>query len=422
MNGTRPKVAAITTVWRKDSHADVLIPKLLAGYDLNGRAVKPAVDVVSLHVEQIPENDLSRAWARRTQVPQFGSIREALTLGAGGPQGGRPLAVDAVLIVGEHGEYPWNEKGQHLYPRRELFEQTVDVIRPSGRRIPIFNDKHFSYTWENTRWMVDTAAALGLPLMAGSSLPVTHRSPDLELPYGARVTEALVISNGPTESYGFHALETLQCMVERRAGGETGVAAVETLHGDGFWDAWRSGRFPRDLFDAARAPADHGPGTPDEFFAERPARAPNVPGPHPPVAFLLEYADGLRASVLNLGGYSRDNAFAARVHGASGSAAGGPEIVATAFKLQRFPPRWHFNLLAHHVEQFFLTGRGPYPVQRTELTTGALAALMDAGHAGHRLETPHLSVRYEVPPAPWLRANARSLPVKDVWGFDADEV
>jgi hypothetical protein len=410
-------VAAVTTVWRKDSHADVLIPKLLVGYDLNGRGVQPAVDVVSLHVEQIPENDLSRAWTRRTGVPQFGSVREALTLG------GEALAVDAVLIVGEHGEYPWNEKGQHLYPRRELFEAAVDVIRPSGRRVPIFNDKHFSYTRENTRWMVDTAAALDLPLMAGSSLPVTHRSPELELPYGARVTEALVISNGPTESYGFHALETLQCMVERRAGGETGVAAVETLHGDGFWEAWRAGRFPRDLFDAARAPADHGPGAPDEFFAERPARATNVPGPHPPVAFLVEYADGLRASVLNLGGFSRDNAFAVRVHRDGGAgAAAGSEIVATAFKLERTPPRWHFNLLAHHVEQFFLTGRGPYPVQRTELTSGVLAACMDAGHAGHRLETPHLAVRYQVPPEPWLRANGQSLPVKEVWGFDVDEV
>src|ERR671931_288856 len=105
MNEGRPKVAAITTVWRKDSHADVIISKLIAGYDLEGEPVKPSVDVVSLYVDQFPENDLSRRWAKRFDIRIFGSVREALTLG------GDRLAVDGVAIVGEHGEYPWNEKG-----------------------------------------------------------------------------------------------------------------------------------------------------------------------------------------------------------------------------------------------------------------------------------------------------------------------
>ena len=140
MTQARPKVAAITTVWRKDSHADVLISKLIAGYDLEGEPVQPGVDVVSLYVDQFPENDLGRRWTTRFGIPILGSVREALTLG------GDTLAVDGVVIVGEHGEYPWNEKGQHLYPRRELFEQAIDVIRGTGRRVPIFNDKHFSYS------------------------------------------------------------------------------------------------------------------------------------------------------------------------------------------------------------------------------------------------------------------------------------
>src|SRR5918993_1696151 len=216
MTEPRPRVAAVTTVWRQNSHADVIFPKLLAGYDLDGTAVRPSVDVVSLYVDQFPENDLSRRWAQRFGVPIFPSVGEALTVGGG------TLAVDAVLIVGEHGEYPWNEKGQHLYPRRELFEQSAAVIEGSGRPIPIFNDKHLSYTWENAVWMRETARRLGLPFMAGSSLPVTFRQPALSLPLGTKVEEALVLSHGPTESYGFHALETLQCMVERRAGGGGG--------------------------------------------------------------------------------------------------------------------------------------------------------------------------------------------------------
>ncbi|HXI15773.1 MAG TPA: hypothetical protein VNM48_05330 [Chloroflexota bacterium] len=417
MTQARPRVAAITTVWRKDSHADVLISKLIAGYDLEGEAVQPSVEVVSLYVEQFPENDLSRRWAARFGIPIFGSVREALTLG------GDTLAVDGVVIVGEHGEYPWNESGQHLYPRRELFEQVVEVIRGTGRRVPVFNDKHFSYAWESCRWIVDTAADLGLPLMAGSSLPVTYRDPELELPLESDVQEALVLSHGPTESYGFHALETLQCMVERRRGGETGVASVKVLPGDEFWQTWRDERFPRDLLDAALKVSRHQQGTPEGFFQAQATRAASYPGPQPPVAFLVTYRDGLRATVLNLNGYVQDFTFAARLGGQPGADA--ERVVASAFRLEGAPPRWHFNYLAHHVERFMASHIAPYPVERTLLTSGTLAALMDAGQvgqAGRALETPHLGIRYQPPKEPWVRSGGKSCPPERVWGFTPQEV
>ncbi len=82
----------------------------------------------------------------------------------------------------------------------------------------------------------------------------------------------------------------------------------------------------------------------------------------------MQYRDGLRATLLNLGGYVSDFCFAARVGG---------QVVASAFKLQGSPPRWHFNFLTHHIEQFFRSGQAPYPVERTLLTTGTLAALME---------------------------------------------
>lgn len=423
MSEQRKRVAAITTVWRKDSHADVIIPKLLAGYDLDGQPVRPAVDVVSLYVDQVPENDLSRRWARRFGVPIYGSIEEALERGHG------TLDVDAVLIVAEHGDYPWNERGQHLYPRREFFERATNVMRRAGRSVPLFNDKHLSYSWEHARWMYDTARALGMPFMAGSSLPVTFRDPALDLPPEAEVQEALVLSHGPTESYGFHALETLQCLVERRRGGETGVAAVRLLHGASFWRAWdasdapgasgtsghlEEARFPMDLYAAALEVARHEPGTAPEHLRAGAARRAASPGPQPPVAFLVRYADGLRATVLNLNGYVHDFAFAARL--------GDGTVVATAFKLEGQPPRWHFSFLAHHIEQFFLTGRPPYPVERTLLTTGTLAALMDSGVTGDWVPTPHLAITYHSPSAGWRRARGRSLPPEQVWGFSPDAV
>ena len=31
--------------------------------------------------------------------------------------------MDGVAILGEHGDYPENERGQTMYPRRHMFEQ-----------------------------------------------------------------------------------------------------------------------------------------------------------------------------------------------------------------------------------------------------------------------------------------------------------
>ena len=118
-----------------------------------------------------------------------------------------------------------------MYPRRHFFEQVCGMIGLSGRAIPVFSDKHLAYSWNDARWMYDRAAELGIPFMAGSSLPVTGRTPWFEHEIGAEIDDALVLGhfnpypNG-LDSYGFHGLEALQCMVERRGGGETGIAAV----------------------------------------------------------------------------------------------------------------------------------------------------------------------------------------------------
>jgi hypothetical protein len=411
MPDSRPRVAVVATEWRHNSHTDVMVPKLLAGYDLDGVPVRPGVDVVSLYMDQFPDNDLSRRWAARFHVPIFPTVRQALTAG------GSDLAVDAVLIIGEHGEYPWNDLGQHLYPRRELFEQTLAAIEESGRRrgrpVAVFNDKHLSYSWDNASWMYGAARLLELPFMAGSSLPVTFRDPELGFALDTPMDEALVISHGPAESYGFHALETLQCMVERRSGGETGVAAVELLHGESFWAAWNADRFPLDLYEAALATLPHPEATLADYYAGRETRPAGHPGPQAPLAFLVEYRDGLRATLLNLSGYVDDFAFAARAD---------DRTVATAFRLEPQPPRWHFNFLVHHIERFFQTGQGPYPLERTLLTTGALAALMESGGAGARLETPHLDLRYRAPEREASRARGISLPPEQVWGFRPEDV
>ncbi len=369
------RIAAIVTEYRLNSHADVIVGRLFEGYDWDGRRQAPRVRVVSMYTDQVPKNDMSRSMAARHNVTIYPTVREALTLG------GDMLAVDGVVLVGEHGNYPDNEKGQKLYPRYPLFRQIVEVFRQSKRSVPVFSDKHLSTDWDKAKWMYDQSRELRFPFMAGSSLPVTWRHPPLELDLGTPVERAVVTFYGPKEAYGFHALESLQCMVERRKGGETGIAAVQCLEGPAVWRWTDSNPFMSRLLENAIARSEsRKPGSPRDSVKQ-------------PILFLLEYRSGLSAAVYMLNGYSRDATFSADVHGR-------PEPLSTEFWLQNGRPFSHFSALVHYIEQMLVTGRPAYPVERTLLTTGALAALMDSSYqGGKRLETPHLEVAYHAPKA-----------------------
>ncbi|MGO8791705.1 MAG: hypothetical protein ACLQVL_30550, partial [Terriglobia bacterium] len=142
MSADRPKLAAIVTTYFKYSHAQHIVDRFLYGYGWRGKHHRPPMDLVSLYVDQVGKNDLSRS--RGEQFPSMRicpTIADALTLG------GSKLAVDGVVVVGEHGDYPRNEKGQTQYPRWEFFQQIVKVFKDSGRSVPMFNDKHLSWNW-----------------------------------------------------------------------------------------------------------------------------------------------------------------------------------------------------------------------------------------------------------------------------------
>ena len=209
----KPRVAAIFTEFRFRSHAFNFLENLLGPYLFNGKLTDPSVEVVSLYADQFPENDLAREVSRRFQIPLYDSIDQALCVG------GKELAVDAVLSIVEHGDYPTNPRGQRMYPRKEFFDAAVAVMKRSGRFVPFFNDKHLSYRWDWAKEMYDTAKRLGIPLMAGSSVPLAERRPPLEIPAGAAIEEAVAIHGGGVEVYDFHGLELLQSMVEARVDG-----------------------------------------------------------------------------------------------------------------------------------------------------------------------------------------------------------
>ena len=130
--GQPPKrIAAITTSYFFRSHADDIVTRELEGYWIGEQFYAPPVSIVSLYQDQIHAADVGRKLAMAYKVPIKKSIGEALTLGSG------KLAVDGVIAIGEHGDYPWNAKQQQLYPRFEFFSQVVDEFRRSGRAVPV---------------------------------------------------------------------------------------------------------------------------------------------------------------------------------------------------------------------------------------------------------------------------------------------
>src|SRR4029453_9674466 len=161
----------------------------------------------SMFTEQVPKADMSRERAKAHHIPIFRTVQEALTLG------GERLAVDGVLLIGEHGDYPMNDKEQKLYPRFEMFLKITDVFRQSGRAVPVFNDKHLSWSWRQAKRMVEISRELHFPMLAGSSSPVAWRVPAVDTPFGIPQKYAVAISYSGLDIYGFHVLEALQAMV-----------------------------------------------------------------------------------------------------------------------------------------------------------------------------------------------------------------
>lgn len=241
----------MVTVYRQGSHADVLLGKFLPGRGiaLDDGFHELRVELVAIYIDQIGSQgpDIGVDLAEEHGVPVYPSIRQALCCG------GAQLAVDGVLMIGEHGDYPWNEKHQQIFPRKYFMEQICGVFSESGRAVPVFSDKHLSHSWDDARWMVRRTAELGAPFMAGSSMVTAWRRPFLEHPLGCHITEAVVLGFSGLDIYGSHTLEVLQCMVERRAGGETGVRAVTYMEGEPVWEAGDAGVFSMELVECACA-------------------------------------------------------------------------------------------------------------------------------------------------------------------------
>jgi hypothetical protein len=376
----------ITTVYRYLSSGQHVADRFLVGYPYEGGWHHPDAKVVSLYIDQKSKSDLGAARAKEFGFRIYPTIAETLCCG------GSRLACDAVLMVVDQGDYPRNDKGQILYPRYKFFEQCAKVFKASGRSVPLYNHKHLSYSFEKAQAMASTSKRMRFPMLGGSPLPVTWRLPDIDMPLGSRIEEAVMVGVGGSDEMDFDALDALQCMVERRNGGETGVKAVQLLDGDSVWEAGKRGLWSRELLSSALSRSDTPLG-----LTLKDGRTQDLVGsgvlpslvPHP-AAYLIEYSDGLRAAMLMLNGAVRDFNFAARL--------GGHRPISTQFLLTPPPNVTYSACLAAKIEQMFTTGRPPYPIERTLLTSGMLEACLTSRKQGHRrLETPHLAISYQPP-------------------------
>jgi hypothetical protein len=380
------KIAIVTTVWTYLSHAQHMGDRFLVGYPRHGKWHKPPIEVVSLYVDQKPEGDLSGQRAIDHGFTVYPSIAQALR------RGGDKLAVDGVVVIGEHGDYPRNAKGQVLYPRFEFFQQIVGVFEKDGRAVPVFNDKHLSYSAEKAAKMVADSKRLKFPFLAGSSLPVTWRLPPVEIPYDAEIEEALMVGVGGPDAIDYHALEAMQCMVERRKGGETGIRSVQMLAGDAVWKAGETGIWSRRLLEAALSRSDTLLGV-SELDSRTQDLANNGELPKlvkDPSVYIIERNDGLRTTLLLLNGALQDFTFAARLKGG--------EVLSTQFFLPPNPNVTYSACLVAQIEEMLVTGKAPYPVERTQITSALLDRCLDSKADGYRrLETPDLKIEYRAP-------------------------
>jgi hypothetical protein len=368
--GTK-RIAAIITEYRPNSHADVIIGKYLEGYNQDQMGPYPDSKIVSMFTEQVPENDMSRALAKKYNVPIFRTVADALTLG------GDNLAVDGVILIGEHGVYPMNDKEQKLYPRFEMFLKITDVFRQYKRSVPVFNDKHLSWSWRQAKRMVEISKELKFPMLAGSTIPVSVRIPAVDTPFGVKQNYAVGLSYAGLDIYGFHLLDGLQAVVERRKGGETGVRSVQCLEGQDCWNYLEQNEWVKRLFTQALSHSE----TRAAGDMKQLVKNPSV--------FIIDYNDGLKAAAFLLTGLVEDFTYAVDVEGQQ-------KPFSTLMKLQAGKPHYHFGCLVKNMEIMFKTGKPPYPVERTMLSSGILDFALESRIQGHKkVDTAELSqVRY----------------------------
>ncbi|MGI2298163.1 hypothetical protein [Paenibacillus sp. GXUN7292] len=341
----KPKVCVVVTEYRHNSHAEMILGRLLGNLGYT-----PAVQVASLYTDQIAQEDMSRPEAAKHGIPIYDTIMEAV-LAPGDELAG-------VVIIGEHGSYPDNELGQKMYPRRRFIEEVLIALDESGRRVPIFSDKHLAYEQEDANWIYEAINEREIPFMGGSSIPYVPQIPPVSGAELFNMKEILVASFGPIEAYGYHALEVLQSQIERSGADSAKPISIRAVQGQDAWEVLSKGHGLDTLLQAALNTYDK-PGLDhlkDHFEA--------------PVLFEIKYNNGIKGFVIQLGEWIQQWSYAVRCENG--------QILAARMDSGLERPFFHFDQLTNMIEQMILTGKTEVPLERTYQTTTMINAAMRA--------------------------------------------
>jgi len=245
----------------------------------------------------------------------------------------------------------------------------------------------------SARRAIDLARSRGLAIAAGGYMPFTWRLPAVDVPFGARLTHALVAPVGDPGAAEYHGLEALLALTARREGGERGVAAVTARAGAFVWQMVERDAQLRRLFEAAVSRSDSPQGD-----ALTDGRTQDIVGlgivpklARDPIAWEIEHADGLRSALVVLNGVVADSNFAVRE--SSG------RITSAQLYLPPAPGRHYWTALARRAHSFLAGGPPPWPAERTVLLDGLLAALEAArASPGERAPAKDLAIAYAAAP------------------------
>lgn len=395
----RPRLAVLVSYWGlPTSHADWIVNKLIDGYWWKGEAVPSQVEVVSCYINQFDTSLLGQRVCKAKNIPIYKTVGEAVTLG------GKELAVDGVVIVCEHGNYPTDLKGHWLLPRWWIYQQVIKVFEQSKRSVPVFNDKHFSYNWDDAKWMFDKSRELNFPLSGGSSIPLYYRKPEIEIPIDTPIKHSIVVGDAPDEGGFFHCADVLQSLHDRRKGGETGVKSVQSIRGPEMWTWIGKNAWAGNLLEAVRKNFDL---KPDAF---QQGRQQNL--------CIVEYRDGTKGAVIS--GHGVGWTYAGEIEGQKD-----PTIIS----MVDFPgpvSQYHAsNAHEHWLIQMMLTRKEQFNAERLLVSTGIVNNYMDSNWqdgvyspVGRVVETPYMDMKYRSTHGPMFNTGPRPPFTPYVRGFE----
>src|SRR6476620_1422544 len=401
----RPRIACIVTFWgAPGSHADWIVAKLMDGYWWQGAHTASRVDVASVYIHQFETSLLGQKICKAKQIPIYKTVSEAVTLG--GPE----LAVDGIVIVGEHGDYPTDLKGHWLLPRWWMYQQVIRVFERTKRSVPVFNDKHLSYNWDDAKWMFDKSRELNFPLSGGSSVQLFCRKPEIDIAADTPIKNSIVVGAAPDEGAIFHCIDVLQSFHDRRKGGETGVKSVQSIRGPETWKWVEQNPWANNLLEAVRKNFDLKPG-PFQEGRQAPRR------PSQPNGCIGEYNGGTKAAVISGGGVGWT--YAGEIEGQKD-----PTIISMLGWPGPISQYHAANAHEHWIVEMMLTGKEPFNAERLLLSTGITNHYMDSNWengrysaVGRVIETPYMNMKYHSTHGPMFETGPRPPNTPYIRGF-----